>query len=125
VTGFYKVAAGSEPMIDPFQGYIMEGNQFTAAFLPLSFGTLATIESGVTVDEVKVYPNPFKTEFSIDVNKDDTFYTIYDAKGSLIVSKTKLSSGKNRIEALNLPSGLYFMEVTVAGKTSVHKLIKK
>ncbi|WP_426277757.1 T9SS type A sorting domain-containing protein [Chryseobacterium sp. S-02] len=125
VTGFYKVAVGSEPMIDPFQGYIMEGNQFTAAFLPLSFGTLATIESEVTVDEVKVYPNPFKTEFSIDVKKDDTFYTIYDAKGSLIVSKTKLSSGKNRIEALNLPSGLYFMEVTAAGKTSVHKLIKK
>ncbi|KQR94339.1 secretion protein [Chryseobacterium sp. Leaf180] len=125
VTGFYKVVAGSEPTINPFQAYITEGNQFTAAFLPLSFATLATAETPVSADEVKVYPNPVKTEFFIDVNKGDAFYTMYDAKGSLIISKTKISSGKNRIEASHLPSGLYFVEVTVSGKTSLHKMIKK
>lgn len=125
VTGFYKVVAGSEPMIDPFQGYITEGNPYTAAFLPLSFATLATSESVVTADEVQVYPNPVKTEFFIDVKKGNALYTIYDAKGSMIISKKELSSGKNRIEASNLPSGLYLVEVTVAGNTSVHKLIKK
>ncbi len=125
VTGFYKVVAGSEPMIDPFQGYITEGNPYTAAFLPLSFATLATSESAVAADEVQVYPNPVKTEFFIDVKKGNALYTIYDSKGSVIISKRELSSGKNRIEASNLPSGLYFVEVTVAGNTSVHKLIKK
>ncbi|MFC7345668.1 T9SS type A sorting domain-containing protein [Chryseobacterium zhengzhouense] len=125
VTGFYKVVAGSEPMIDPFQGYITEGNPYTAAFLPLSFATLATSESAVNADEVLVYPNPVKTEFFIDVKKGNALYTIYDSKGSVIISKRELSSGKNRIEASTLPSGLYFVEVTVAGNTSVHKLIKK
>jgi glucuronoarabinoxylan endo-1,4-beta-xylanase len=37
VTGFYKVTAGNEPMINPFRAYLTEENTYSASMLPLNF----------------------------------------------------------------------------------------
>jgi len=125
VTGFYKVTAGNEPFINPFQGYITEENTYTSSFLPLNFATLAVSQSESAKDRVSVYPNPAQNEFFIELKSDKAKYSLFDAKGSLIIEKQELSSGKNKINIANLPAGIYFVEISDSGKTVTRKLIKK
>ncbi|UFH32287.1 T9SS type A sorting domain-containing protein [Chryseobacterium sp. C-71] len=125
VTGFYKVTAGNEPFINPFQGYITEENTYTNTFLPLSFATLAVSQNEMIKDEVSVYPNPAQNEFFVELKSNTANYSLFDAKGSLIAGKQKLSSGKNKINIANLPAGVYFVEISDSGQTVTRKLIKK
>jgi glucuronoarabinoxylan endo-1,4-beta-xylanase len=125
VTGFYKVTAGNEPFINPFQGYITEENNYTSTFLPLNFATLAVSQNEMIKDDVSVYPNPAQNEFFIELTSNTESYSIFDTKGSLIAGKQKLSSGKNKINIANLPAGVYFVEISDSGQTVTRKLIKK
>lgn len=125
VTGFYKVVAGNEPFINPFQGYITEENTYTSTFLPLNFATLAVSQNEMIKDEVSIYPNPAQNEFFIELTSNPASYSIFDTKGSLIAEKQKLSSGKNKINIANLPAGVYFVEISDSGQTVTRKLIKK
>jgi len=125
VTGFYKVTAGNEPFINPFQGYITEENTYTSTFLQLNFATLAVSQNEMIKEEVSVYPNPAQNEFFVELTSNTANYSLLDAKGSLIITKQKLSSGKNKINITNLPAGVYFVEISDSGQTVTRKLIKK
>jgi len=110
VTGFYKVAAGSEPMINPFRAYLSEENTYAANILPLSFSVLSAKET--ELNQSKIYPNPAKTEIFIELKSSNSTASIYDSKGSLIRSGLKMTSGKNRIDISELTSGVYFIEIS-------------
>lgn len=126
VTGFYKVTSGSEPMINPFRAYLTEENTYSASVLPLSFSVLATQDSNLQKDEVKVYPNPAKTEIFVELKTSDATATIYDAKGGLVKSGMKMTAGKNRIGINELSTGTYFIEISSKNqKLSSQKFIKQ
>ncbi|SEM30112.1 glucuronoarabinoxylan endo-1,4-beta-xylanase [Chryseobacterium taichungense] len=124
VTGFYKVTVGSEPLINPFRAYLSEENAYSASVLPLNFSVLSTKEE-MTNNESKIYPNPAKTEIFIEI-KNDAKASVFDSKGSLIISDLKMKSGKNRIDISTLTSGIYFIEIA-DGKNKIlnSKFIKQ
>ncbi|WP_223559756.1 T9SS type A sorting domain-containing protein [Chryseobacterium lathyri] len=124
VTGFYKVTAGNELSVSPFQGYLTENNTYTNNVLPLSFATLKTDDVITAKDEIFLYPNPAKTEIFIDWKSDDAFYSINNSRGS-ITNKVKLTKGRNRIDVSKLPAGLYFIEISDSGKSIKSKFIKQ
>ncbi|WP_066438203.1 T9SS type A sorting domain-containing protein [Chryseobacterium sp. CCH4-E10] len=123
VTGFYKVAAGSEPMINPFRAYLTEENTFSANVLPLNFSVLSAKET--ELNQSRVYPNPAKTEIFVELKSRNATASIYDSKGSLIRSGLKMNSGKNRIDVSAFTSGVYFIELSDdSNKVTTHKFIK-
>ncbi|WP_449398481.1 T9SS type A sorting domain-containing protein [Chryseobacterium wanjuense] len=125
VTGFYKVTAGSEPMINPFRAYLTEENLYSANVLPLNFSVLAAKSNNLQKDEVKVYPNPAKTEIFVELKTSDATAKIYDARGGLVKSGLKMTAGKNRIGLNELSAGTYFIEISSQNKKiSSQKFIK-
>lgn len=126
ITGFYKVTAGSEPMINPFRAYLTEENTYTASVLPLNFGVLGTENVLADKNEIRVYPNPATTELFIDLKTSGATASVYDSRGGLVKSALKMNSGKNRIDLNGLSSGIYFIEISQNGtKISHQKFIKK
>ena len=91
--------------------------------MPLEFETLAV--QGTSDSKMQLYPNPAKNEIFVDWKSTDAVYSILDAKGSLVAKKVTLAKGKNKIDISKLPSGLYFIEISVAGKSSTTKFIKE
>lgn len=123
VTGFYKVATGSEPMINPFRAYLTEENTFSANILPLNFSVLSAKET--ELNQSRIYPNPAKTEIFVELKSRNATASIYDSKGSLIRSGLKMNSGKNRIDVSAFTSGVYFIELSNdSNQVFTHKFIK-
>ena len=124
VTGFYKIAAGNEPTINPFSAYLTEENTFSANVLPLNFSVLSAKET--ELNQFRIYPNPAKTEIFVELKSRNAMAYIYDSKGSLIKANLKMSSGKNRIDISVLTSGVYFIELSdESNQVFTHKFIKQ
>lgn len=124
VTGFYKVAAGSEPMINPFRAYLTEENTFSANILPLNFSVLSA--KGTELNQSRIYPNPAKTEIFVELKSRNATASIYDSKGRLLRSDLKMNSGKNRIDVSVFTSGVYFIELSdESNQHFKHKFIKQ
>lgn len=78
----------------------------------------------VNEEIVKVYPNPFKDEITIESNKENSMYVITDITGNEI-SKGKINKGKNTINSENLLSnGVYFISI-YSDKKTTYKIIKQ
>lgn len=124
VTGFYKIAVGSEPMINPFRAYLTEENTFSANILPLNFSVLSAKET--ELNQSRIYPNPAKTEIFVELKSRNATASIYDSKGSLLRSDLKMNSGKNRIDVSAFTSGVYFIELSdESNQHFKHKFIKQ
>lgn len=124
VNGFYKIAAGSEPMINPFRAYLTEENTFSANILPLNFSVLSA--KGTELNQSRIYPNPAKTEIFVELKSRNATASIYDSKGSLLRSDLKMNSGKNRIDVSAFTSGVYFIELSdESNQHFKHKFIKQ
>ncbi|WP_374459365.1 T9SS type A sorting domain-containing protein [Chryseobacterium taeanense] len=119
-TGFYKVTAGSEPLINPFRAYLTEENTYSASVLPLSFATLRTSDLLADKNEVDLYPNPAKNEIFINVKSSGTV-SLFDAKGTLLLKNMPIRTGKNRIDIGHLISGIYMLEITQSDNKTVEK----
>lgn len=84
------------------------------------------------INDVKVYPNPFTDNFSIDINgvlKGNAQLRIMDAVGRVIFDENQNFSGS--VETLNIsslnqnmPTGIYFLEIICEGNTYKFKLLK-
>ncbi|WP_042721020.1 T9SS type A sorting domain-containing protein [Flavobacterium sp. B17] len=123
-TDFYKVAAGSEPFINPFRAYLTEENTYTASVLPLSFTTLRTNDILAEKDDVALYPSPAKSEIFIELKSFGTA-SVFDAKGTRVLQEQPLRSGKNRIDIGQLPSGIYVVQISQPNNKSVEKKFLK
>ena len=96
-------------------------------------GTNAT---GITqVDQpdtqISLYPNPTSSHSTITLNLDKestVSVAIYEVNGALVAKKEygKLSGGMLLpIEMANFGKGMYFVNITIDGKTSIKKLVKE
>jgi len=72
-----------------------------------------------------LYPNPANTAFRIQSNKNTPvdLIRIFDLLGKLVLSEAPKSEGSIGVQSLD--AGIYFVEVTSAGKKYIQKLIVK
>lgn len=97
--------------------------------------TVVGIGDEVTGDEggiqMQVYPNPFATDLSIALkgeNLHEATFTITNALGQVIYRKEEnnLATGYTKVLDLSqLPSGVYFVAVTVNGETTAKRVVKQ
>ena len=79
----------------------------------MKMGTLGTngIADFDLADEVSLYPNPASSSITVTLGGVKQFQLIiYNAFGAQVDSQ-HLSIGKNEINILNLPNGIYFAKI--------------
>ncbi|MEY8850086.1 M28 family peptidase [Psychroserpens sp. XS_ASV72] len=76
--------------------------------------------------EVKLFPNPVKSQLHIDVSGIDGAIALdlFDVSGKLILQKTS-SDHITSLPMKELPEGVYFLKLTSAQKTGTYKVVKK
>ena len=72
-------------------------------------------------NELKIYPNPFKDEFSIS-NSAASQYEIYDLSGKLVL-KGAIQNG--RVTATQIPKGIYLLKIKMKDGTFITKKLMK
>lgn len=73
-----------------------------------------------------IYPNPFSGELSLSLSEQGAgmvMINLYDLQGRAIRSFEKQNEQVIRIETQDLVAGVYFMQVTYNGKSSMQKVI--
>lgn len=73
---------------------------------------------------LSVYPNPFSSVITIqsDLRSDGTI-AIMDVAGKIIYTQ-ELSEMQTTLDLANLPTGIYFLQLSAGGQKTVKKLIK-
>lgn len=112
-------------------GFQVSLNGNGAGSLWASYLTTIGTNTQIDVKAVSVYPNPFTSEVQVGFNATGlgtTQVRILNIQG-LVVGKqiADVSHGVNRIAIENLttlPKGMYFVELTVNGETTVVKVEK-
>ncbi|MDZ4681850.1 MAG: T9SS type A sorting domain-containing protein, partial [Saprospiraceae bacterium] len=82
-------------------------------------------EEKVTAQMVQVFPNPANNEFNVILPEGAGSFavSILDMTGSLL--GTNLSGSENlRMDISHLPSGIYLLEIKMAGGIIAEKIIK-
>ncbi|MCQ2304020.1 MAG: carboxypeptidase regulatory-like domain-containing protein [Bacteroidales bacterium] len=74
-----------------------------------------------TLQNVSVYPNPTKGNFSIAC-ENDVNYTLYNSLGQEIITG-EILNGKAEIDAQNLQKGVYFLRLSNETASSVQKIV--
>ena len=88
-------------------------------------GVITTAIVDNTPLKLKIYPNPFREETTIDFGRVITQATIsiVNVFGKQVELYTIANTAKYIINRNNKASGIYFMEVEVNERKLVHKLI--
>lgn len=74
----------------------------------------------------RIYPNPTKNNFTIELSGNEKSIKIYNLVGSVIAEYTNLGEGKFLLNALeNKPTGAYFIAITTKESAYNYKLIKE
>lgn len=108
-------------------------------FVQTSASTLKTIEGAdeeattelQPIDVLSLYPNPNNGQFTVQLlsdNEGDANVRVFDLTGKMVMQQRFASTkGENRftMDMMASPSGIYFVEVNVAGQRFVKKLIKE
>jgi hypothetical protein len=101
-------------------------------YTSINTGLSKPLENHSITDIVSVFPNPTNGNFSVNVKSENANsnnqLTIYNVVGKVIVKKNLENTSGNFSDKIDLsayPNGMYFIEVSVDGKKSTSKLIKK
>lgn len=86
----------------------------------------SSIEDINVSSHMTVYPNPVQDVLTVEFAEvsTDTELSLYNSMGQLIKQVTVNASGATEISFSDMPSGVYFVNVTVEGKNLTHKVIK-
>ncbi len=87
------------------------------------------VEESLVNRKFSVFPNPVNDNFTVFDNIDlfDSFLSVYDVFGNVIINKKPLSKNDTSIEFAEFASGLYFVKITSADNKILftEKLLKK
>ncbi|MDR2236130.1 MAG: M4 family metallopeptidase [Chryseobacterium sp.] len=87
-------------------------------------GVLAVKETIRAEDSFRIYPNPVKNGvFTIENNKNNTSFEMYDMSGRLIKTAQKLGKGTNKVNIGNTHKGIYLVKITSEGSAAITKKI--
>jgi PKD repeat protein len=78
-------------------------------------------------DVLRIFPNPVKDFLVINgpgLNNKDTFFTILNNSGEVVIEDSARSSNEKRIDVKELKPGLYFIRIISGDNIKVAKFIK-
>lgn len=99
-----------------------------------SDNVLGTVQTPLIIEEttetIDIYPNPFSKDITLQVSAKiagEIRIQIHDVSGrTLIETKKNVQQGNNKLKVdLDVPSGVYFIEVRINDLIKFEKLIKK
>ncbi|MFZ6050686.1 PKD domain-containing protein [Halocola ammonii] len=95
----------------------------------VSTSTVVNVDYVVSVGENEfqfdVYPNPFKSEFTIESNQSVEKVVIYDAVGKIVKTINQKSTGKTIVNMSDMNAGIYVIQAHSGGTVKTARLIKK
>lgn len=91
---------------------------------PLAITVTDTLEiEGFNLDNLEFYPNPFTNYFKLKYPEIMTSLEFYNSLGQSVL-KTNINLKETTLDVNNLPSGIYFMELTTKNSKGIIKAIK-
>jgi len=89
------------------------------------------IENNITeqldcLEQVALSPNPAKSDIRLSVSGacDNFKGSVYDELGKLIIAEVNVTNGEANIDINQLSEGTYFLHLTDATETSIHRFVK-
>lgn len=125
---------GDKP--EALTAYIGSGNSTKATTKSISFSAdaiIGTISNPIIIDlleaETKVYPNPFNNDFEITVDSKEigeARIVIYNMFSQTVFENNfRIVAGANVLKIQpSIPSGVYILNIQIAGKIVTRKIIK-
>jgi len=76
--------------------------------------------------EVKVFPNPVKTNLNVEITNNTEFISLdlFDVSGKLVLQK-RITNEAISLHMKNLTRGIYFLKVSSSEKTGTYKIVKE
>jgi hypothetical protein len=85
---------------------------------------VATTVKNKPIVRTKLYPNPVKNYFFVEVSDTNSYLYIFDVKGKTLLFK-KLDLGKNEINISDFSKNLYFVKIVSKDSTFIKKILKE
>jgi uncharacterized repeat protein (TIGR02543 family) len=111
----------SHTTIQPYDSYYrLKQVDFDGKF---SYSPIVFVEG--LAGEVKVYPNPSQDYFIISTGKDKLDSArLLNAQGTVVATSVATDANEaTKVATTGLPSGVYFLHTTVAGKKKITKVV--
>lgn len=86
-------------------------------------GDFVLSAEAVTLNKVKVWPNPAKDRINISRLEGNTNITIIDVQGRSIAQSTTTTKAECSLDTSILASGMYFLHLENNGKVQVIKIV--
>ena len=96
--------------------------KYTPNFVVCPVTSLLNVEHN-EFNEFKIYPNPFRNKFSINIASNATF-SISDITGKKLKTQS-ISTGITQIDMENYSAGIYFISITDGTSLVNRKIIKQ
>lgn len=113
----YEVIAGQTN--EDIQASVELWNFFNAHTL---CNTLLSVKEETNQTEIKIYPNPAKTELNLNISQNNLFeVTINNLLGQILIN----TKNQNRIDITNLTNGVYIVTIKQGQYQQTQKLIKE
>ncbi len=72
----------------------------------------------------KVYPNPTKGIFKIDLKRDAEEFILYDYTGKILIKKNNLVKGLHNFDITHYPQSVYLVKLKYGTESETFKIIK-
>jgi len=97
------------------------------ATVTITVAPIFTSNRSISESSMKVYPNPFTEQVTIDLGENldsSTQAAVYSVNGGLVLQK-ELTNSKTTIDLSGLSSGAYVVKVLSKGEVQTSKIIKR
>jgi len=106
-----------------FFNFGVAGTGQTYYFDNINFGAAALGVASFDASNIRMYPNPTSTVFTIEANNVIENVTLYNVLGQEVLAKTS-NSNSVTLDVANLQSGVYVVKTVIGGVVSTSRLVK-
>ena len=102
--------------------------QTSTITVAINVGTTTAIQVPSAETSIKIYPVPCTEKITIELNEStstNVSYTLVDAVGQVVTTKTVVYSGNSLDIDMPFASGMYQLILTWNNHTSIQKIIKQ
>lgn len=106
-----------------FFNFGVAGSGQTYYFDDMRFGAAALGLDSFNASNIRMYPNPTSSVFTIEANDAIESVSLYNVLGQEVLAKT-FNSNLVTLDIANLQTGVYVVKTTIEGVTSTSRLVK-